>query len=65
MHNIHDVRLKCNKRMIIIGYMKNTKFKIIDQRHMMPCVTCSAWKRTVPMHFSLLKLCIPTLSMAP
>jgi len=65
MHNIHDVGLKCNKRMIIIGYMRNTNFKIIDQRHMMPCVTCSVWKRTILGHPSLLKLCIPTLSMAP
>lgn len=65
MHNIHDVGLQCNKRMIIIGYMKNTKYGIIDQHHMMMCVTCSVWKRTLPGHPSFLKLYIPTLNMTP
>ncbi len=65
MHNIHDVGVKCNKRMIIIGYMRDSKFRIIDQYHMMTCVTCNAWKRTLPGHPSLLKLCNVTLSMTP
>jgi hypothetical protein len=65
MHNIHDVRLKCNNRMIIIGYMINTKFRLANQHHMVPCVTCSAWKRTLLGHLSFLKLYIPTLNMTP
>jgi hypothetical protein len=42
MHNIHDIGLRCNKIMFIIGYMRNTKLRIINQCHMLPCVTCSA-----------------------